>query len=137
MHASNLFDYLTTNALINLIFLTNFKLCYQLQQLLDKTKKLAVDKRVDFSPNCALFVCNKWDSISPSEEAKVMEHITFKLSHCWPNIDPGSQIIRLSTTKALNIQQYGIMNEEFALLTDKIALLIKKSIETRLEQHWR
>ena len=66
-----------------------------------------------------------------------MKHITVKLGHCWPNIDPACQIIRLSTTKALNLQKYGIMNEEFALLTENIGLLIKKSIETRLEQHWR
>lgn len=66
-----------------------------------------------------------------------MKHIAAKLRQCWPNIDPGCQIIRLSTTKALNVQKYGIMNEEFALLTENIGLLIKKSIETRLEQHWR
>lgn len=66
-----------------------------------------------------------------------MKHIAVKLRQCWPNIDPGCQIIRLSTTKALNVQKYGIMNEEFALLTENIGLLIKKSIETRLEQHWR
>ena len=123
---------------MNLIFkqTSNF-VCYQLEQLLDKTRKLTVDQQVDFSANCALFVCNKWDGISPSEEAKVMKHITAKLRHCWSNIDPGCQIIRLSTTKALNVQKYGIMNEEFALLTENIGLLIKKSIETRLEQHWR
>lgn len=66
-----------------------------------------------------------------------MKHIAVKLRQCWPNIDPGCQIIRLSTTKALNVQKYGFMNEEFALLTENIGLLIKKSIETRLEQHWR
>ena len=123
---------------MNLIFkqTSNF-VCYQLEQLLDKTRKLTVDQQVDFSANRALFVCNKWDGISPSEEAKVMKHITAKLRQCWSNIDPGCQIIRLSTTKALNVQKYGIMNEEFALLTENIGLLIKKSIETRLEQHWR
>ena len=66
-----------------------------------------------------------------------MKHIAVKLRQCWPNIDPGCQIIRLSTTKALNVQKYGFMNEEFALLTENIGLLIKESIETRLEQHWR
>ena len=66
-----------------------------------------------------------------------MKHITAKLSQCWPNIDPGCQIIRLSTTKALDAHKYGIMTEEFALLKKNIGLLVKKSIETRLEQHWR
>ena len=57
-----------------------------------------------------------------------MKHITVKLSQCWPNIDPGCQIIRLSTTKALDAHKYGIMTEEFALLKKNIGLLVKKSI---------
>ena len=66
-----------------------------------------------------------------------MNHITTKLSQCLRDLDPERQIMRLSTTKALMAQKFNIMNEEFALLTKNIGLLVKKSIETRLEQHWR
>lgn len=90
------------------------------------------------SPNgCALFVCNKWDNVLTEEAVEVMNHITTKLSQCLPDLDPERQIMRLSTTKALMAQKFNIMNEEFVLLTKNIGLLVKKSIETRLEQHWR
>ena len=92
---------------------------------------------MEFSPNCALFVCNKWDNVPTNEAVEVMNHIKTKLSQCLPHLDPERQIMRLSTTKALMAQKFNIMNEEFALLTKNIGLLVKKSIETRLEQHWR
>ena len=92
---------------------------------------------MEFSPNCALFVCNKWDNVPTNEAVEVMNHITTKLSQCLPDLDLEHQIMRFSTTKALMAQKFNIMNEEFALLTKNIGLLVKKSIETRLEQHWR
>ena len=92
---------------------------------------------MEFSSSCALFVCNKWDNVPTNEAAEVMNHIETKLSQCLPDLDPKRQIMRLSTTKALIAQKFNIMNEEFALLTQNIGLLVKKSIETRLEQHWR
>ena len=92
---------------------------------------------MEFSPNCAFFVCNKWDNVPTNEAVEVMNHIKTKLSQCLPHLDPERQIMRLSTTKALMAQKFNIMNKEFALLTKNIGLLVKKSIETRLEQHWR
>ena len=96
-----------------------------------------MEELIEFSSNCALFVCNKWDTVSAKEVGEVMNHVATKLSQCLPDLDPEHQIIRLSTTKALMVQKFNIMNEEFALLTQNIGLLVKKSIETRLEQHWR
>ena len=92
---------------------------------------------MEFSPNCALFVCNKWDNVPPNEAEAVMKHIRTKLTKCLPGLDSERQIMPLSTTKALSAQKFKIMNEEFALLTQNIGLLVKKSIETRLKQHWR
>ena len=105
--------------------------------LLEKTRKQTTERQMEFSSSCALFVCNKWDNVPPNEAAEVMNHIATKLSQCLPDLDPKRQIMRLSTTKALIAQKFNIMNEEFALLTQNIGLLVKKSIETRLEQHWR
>ena len=85
-----------------------------------------------FSPNCTLFVCNKWDAIPTQEGIVVMEHINKKLSQCLPDVDINTQIICLSTTKAFAAQKYGVMNSEFASLTDRIGCLVSKSIETRL-----
>ena len=92
---------------------------------------------MEFSPNCTLFVCNKWDNVPPAEGSEVIAHITNKLKQCLPGMDPDTQIIRLSTTKALMAQKFGIMNTEFASLTENIGYLVTTSIETRLEQNWR
>ena len=67
----------------------------------------------------------------------VIAHIINKLNQCLPDLDTNTHIIRLSTTKALAAQKFGVMNSEFASLTDKIGCLVSKSIETRLERHWR
>ena len=92
---------------------------------------------MEFSPNCTLFVCNKWDNIPPHEESGVVEHIEKELRQCLPDIDTDTQVIRLSTTKALMAQKFGIMNAEFASLTENIGCLVAKSIEARLERNWR
>lgn len=92
---------------------------------------------MEFSPSCALFVCNKWDNVPPAEAKDVIKHIIDKLKQCLPDLDPNLQVMRLSTAKALMVQKYNIMNAEFALLTENIGRLVEKSIETRLEQQWR
>ncbi|XP_022801997.1 mitofusin-2-like [Stylophora pistillata] len=108
----------------------------RLVNLLHKTRYLTIDQQMEFSPDCTLFVCNKWDTIPTEERTEVIAHIINKLSQCLPGFDKNTQIIRLSTTKALAAQKFGVMNSEFASLTEKIGRLVTKSIETRLEQHW-
>ena len=106
-------------------------------RLLHKTRQLTTEQQVEFSPDCTLFVCNKWDNIPPDEESGVIEHIKKMLRQCLPGIDTDTQVIRLSTTKALMAQKFGIMNAEFASLTESIGCLVSKSIEARLERNWR
>ena len=43
---------------------------------------------MEFSSNCALFVCNKWDTVSAKEVGEVMNHVATKLSQCLPDLDP-------------------------------------------------
>ena len=106
-------------------------------RLLHKTRQLTTEQQMEFSPDCTLFVCNKWDNIPPNEVNGVIEHIKKKLGQCLPDIDTDTQVIRLSTTKALMAQKFGIMNAEFASLTESIGCLVAKSIEARLERNWR
>ena len=73
---------------------------------------------MEFSPNCTLPVCNKWDTIPTSEGNAVMANIINKLSQCLPDVDINSQIIRLSTSEALAAEKHGVMNSEFASLTE-------------------
>ena len=48
----------------------------------------------------------------------VMANIINKLSQCLSDVDINSQIIRLSTSEALAAEKHGVMNSEFASLTE-------------------
>lgn len=110
--------------------------------LADPKKKEEVEKK---SPNlqnhllsqCALFVCNKWDQVPEHEIEKVKGQVTERLNKCWPNLDPKSQIVCLSTTKASEAQNAGYISEDFSSLMDALKYTVLKSIEARLEFHWR
>ena len=86
---------------------------------------------------CALFVCNKWDEVPEEEVSKVQNHVIKKLKKCWPGIDPKSQITYMSTKHASKAQNYGIVTKEFSSLMSGIRSMVLKSIEARLEMHWK
>ena len=89
------------------------------------------------SSQCALFVCNKWDRVPENEKKEVQNHVIKKLKKCWPGLDPKSQIIYMSTKNASVAQNLGIINEEFFFLMSGMRSMVLKSIEARLEMHWR
>ena len=86
---------------------------------------------------CALFVCNKWDQVPEREIKKVKGRVTERLKECWPGLDPKSQIVYLSTPKATEAQKAGYISEDFSSLMDGLKYTVLKSIEARLEFHWR
>ena len=90
-----------------------------------------------FSSQCALFVCNKWDLVPEKETKEVQDHVIKKLKKCCPGLDPGSQIIYMSTKNASVAQNLGIINEEFFSLMSGMRSMVLKSIEARLKMHWR
>ena len=47
-----------------------------------------------------------------------MANIINKLSQCLLDVDINSHIIRLSTSEALAAEKHGVMNSEFASLTE-------------------
>lgn len=89
------------------------------------------------SSACALFVCNKWDQVPSEETDEVKDHIVRKLKRCWPNVDPESQIIYMSSTTAREAQTLGIISEEFAALMNGIKSMVLKSVKERLFVQWR
>ena len=82
---------------------------------------------MNFSPKCILFICNKLDTIPPFEGNGVLTHIIKNLSQSFPDIAANTQIFRLSTTKALAAQNFGVMNSEFSSLVEKIGCLVTKA----------
>ena len=56
----------------------------------------------EFDPECAIFVCNKWDQVPPEEEDIVWNHIVKKLQETWPtrkNVNIINQMFKMSVTE--------------------------------------
>jgi len=110
----------------------------RLEKLLEEVRKVALEgQKESVSSQCALFVCNKWDQVPRKEVNEVQNHVIKKLKKCWPGLDPASQIIYMSTNNASVAQNLGIITEEFFSLMSGMKSMVLKSIEARLEMHWR
>ena len=109
----------------------------QLEKLLEEVKRLSHEGQGEFPSRCALFVCNKWDQVPEEEVKEVKNHVIRNLQRCWPGLNPESQIIYMSTMKATRGQTLGIITEEFDSLMNSMRTMVLKSIEARLEIHWR
>ena len=96
-----------------------------------------IEREESVSSQCALFVCNKWDQVPKNEVAEVQDHVIKKLKKLWPGIDPNSQITYMSVTEASIAQNYGIVTEQFSSLMRGIKSMVLKSLEARLEMHWK
>ena len=110
----------------------------QLEKLLEGVTKVTLKGQTQsVSSQCALFVCNKWDQVPREEVEEVQNHVIKKLKNCWPGLDPESQIIYMSTKNASVAQDLGIITKEFFSLMSGMKSMVLKSIEARLEMHWR
>ena len=109
----------------------------QLEKLLVEVRRLSHEKQRELPSKCALFVCNKWDQVPEEEVKEVKSHVVRNLQRCWPGLDPKTQIVYMSTVKATKGQNLGIITEEFSSLMNGMETMVLKSIEARLEVHWR
>ncbi|KAL9963747.1 hypothetical protein ACROYT_G027281 [Oculina patagonica] len=110
----------------------------RLEKLLEEVRKMTLEGQEEsVSSQCALFVCNKWDQVPEKEIKEVQNHVIRKLTKCWPGINPESQIIHISTKNASIAQNHGIITDEFFALMDGMRSMVLKSIEARLEMHWK
>ena len=114
----------------------NFDL--QLENLLDEVRNIRFEEHKESVPyQCALFVCNKWDQVPEKEVKEVQNHVIRKLKKCWPGFDSKSQIICMSTKNATVAQNHGIITKDFFSLMNGMRSMVLKSIEARLEMHWK
>ena len=96
---------------------------------------LAIQKHL--LSKCALFVCNKWDTVPEKDVPIVKNEVIEKLQRVWPGVDPDSQIIYMSTTNASYAQRLlGVISKEFSSLIERLRSLVLQSIEAKLELHW-
>ncbi|XP_068729115.1 uncharacterized protein [Montipora capricornis] len=109
----------------------------RLQKLLENVKNGYLEGKGQLPSKCALFVCNKWDQVPDKEAEEVRTHIVGNLQRCWPGLDPASQIIYMSTLRAIHGQKLGTVTEEFSFLMEGIKSMVLNGIQCRLEIHWR
>lgn len=71
-----------------------------------------------FDPDCAIFVCNKWDEVQDHEEDEVWQEISKQLRKYWPtsgNVDITEKMFKLSIKEVCtikikcNIEQFNTM----------------------------
>lgn len=92
-------------------------------------------------PECAIFVCNKWDQVLNSKEGeeKVWEEIARKLQACWPterDVDITRQMFKMSVTKDLQRQEAGLgYSDKLQTLLSAINRLISTCLERRVRKH--
>ena len=97
---------------------------------------LSLDMQEQLLSKCALFVCNKWDTVPAIDVPIVKKEVIEKLQRVWPGVDPDSQIIYMSTKKAGDAQRIGVISKEFSSLMEGLRSLVLQSIEAKLELHW-
>jgi hypothetical protein len=77
--------------------------CLQLVRIFQEQKEFEKKGRLqEFDPECAIFVCNKWDQVPPKEERGVWDDIAKKIKDHWPtrrDIDITEQMFKMSTTE--------------------------------------
>ena len=93
-----------------------------------------------FLCECAVFVCNKWDLIEKEgteAESRVRNYIIERLDSAWPDLNPQSQVVQLSTTNAAESQNYGISSQQFVAVMNAVRTMMLKTIAARLKAEWR
>ncbi|KAL9963754.1 hypothetical protein ACROYT_G027290 [Oculina patagonica] len=103
--------------------------------LLSGASRLKREAKMDLKlfASCALFVCNKWDEIKPSEVEEVKLEQIEKLTKRLDSFDPKSQIVYLSCKKAQKAQEYSVITGDFHDLINGISNLIVSSISSNLQ----
>ncbi|XP_067035367.1 uncharacterized protein [Acropora muricata] len=109
----------------------------RLEKVLENVRNTFLEGKWQLPAKCALFVCNKWDLVPKKEDKEVKSHIVKKLKQGWPDLDPATQIIYMSTLNATTGQNLGIVTEEFSSLMEGIKSMVLQGIDCRMEIHWR
>ena len=109
----------------------------RIEKVVGHEKKVPLEGQEKFLSKCALFVCNKWDQVPEKEIKEVKNHVVRRWKKWWTGLAPEQQIVYMSTTNACIAQSHGIITEEFFSLMSGMRSMVLKSIEARLEMHWK
>ena len=101
-----------------------------MQETIKKCRRVCLD-HLETSSIFPLFLCNNRDQSSQQEADSIKHHVARKLRAYWPELDPDSQIIYISSPYATNDDT---AVAEFASLMDAVkstALQSNKATEVR------
>ncbi|XP_019614676.1 PREDICTED: uncharacterized protein LOC109462559 [Branchiostoma belcheri] len=88
-----------------------------------------------FSPQAAIFVCNKWDQVPQQEKEAVQKEQLRVLKRYWPGCTE-DQVFQLSTLTAAKALHHDIMMDDFRLLLEGIEQLIPATLQNKLQVHY-
>ncbi|EDV27214.1 uncharacterized protein TRIADDRAFT_54944 [Trichoplax adhaerens] len=81
-----------------------------------------------FSPESAIFICNKWDLISDTNRPKVEESIKKNLKRLWPGFHD-SQLILLSSQITANHLKAGYISDDLKTVYSLLSQLLEDSLK--------
>ncbi|XP_078600536.1 uncharacterized protein LOC144875471 [Branchiostoma floridae x Branchiostoma japonicum] len=88
-----------------------------------------------FSPQAAIFVCNKWDQVPQQEKDAVQKEQLRVLKRYWPGCNE-DQIFQLSTLTASKALHHDVIMDDFRLLLEGIEQFIPATLQRKLHVHY-
>ena len=98
-------------------------------------------KRCGITAQSALFVCNKWDEVerqaNQREKEDLLKHIIAKLSEKIPELDERSQMIKMSVSRAAEVQKkFDVMSNDLDSLINGLQRLLTLCVERKTEHFY-
>ena len=104
-----------------------------MQETIKKCRRVCLD-HLETSSIFPLFLCNNRDQLSQQEADSIKHHVARKLREYWPELDPDSQIIYISSPYATNDDT---AVAEFVSLMDAVKSTALQSNQATLQMQWR
>ena len=87
-----------------------------MKETIKQCRRLCLD-HLETASICPLFLCANWHQLSQKEADSRKNHVVRQFREYWPEVDPDSQIIHISSPYTTN---YGTAVAEFVSLMDAI-----------------
>ncbi|CAL1533140.1 unnamed protein product [Lymnaea stagnalis] len=96
----------------------------------------AIDANDGFDHNTALFICNRWDQVSPADSERVKESLADRLSMILPGVK-NSQLFPISVKQSSQDVEYGHLRPEHQQLINGIRRFLPQTMRGKLRIYYR
>ena len=55
-------------------------------KLMEIVRKTCEEKNNFFNPQCAMFLCNKWDIVDETDRETLQDRVLQRIRECWPTV---------------------------------------------------